>query len=418
MGPLFFLSHATNPAPGVQEKQRKFYNELVEILLEERDSLDPRKVGFFDQESIQVGEKWTEVIANAVRTCRVFLYLPSDAYWSRPWCSKEWGIFQDRIDRWMKLQTAPGAPPPLMVPIHWTAAVPKPPEVLDGHIHFTNPNFGDAYKANGLGALQKLKNFADEYETFKRNLAKLILQYHDQYPLPEGATIFDFDEAPDAFRVVDMPGTKQSAAASSKGPRFIVFIYVVGRRGDLEAYRKTLDSYGDDGWQDWKPFSPTFDKRISHSALDVVRKDGLLDYERIDFGPKLVEELRDAEKSNKIIVIVVDSWSLNLQDCSAVMSSFDSYQFRNCCVVVPWNEDEETRNQSVNLTGLLSRHLGRQRERLRRGLKSPEVLETEIAKAIGQARKEALGGVYQDVEGESYSNDYPSKPVVQGSQAR
>jgi len=419
MNPLFFLSYASNPA--LKRFQERFFANLVEALIAERDILDAQKarIGFYDRDGIQLGDSWTHELAEALRTCRVFVYIQSEAYFSRLWCGREWAVFRDRIDRWMQGSEASASRPPLMLPVLWKPATRNPPAMVAVDIQYGHREFGEAYVQHGLHTLMNLERFQDDYLEFLSRLSRRILQVADAYPLlPGNRARVDFESIPNAFEAPAPAspggpnGPATTPAREDVGPRHVVFVYVVGTRAELQNWRRMLEAYGDGGWVDWRPYFPPIDRRIAWYAQGVVRDEDL-NYERLDLDPDLVRLLRKAEADNKIIILVVDSWSLNSPVYRDLMSEFDGCQFRNCCAVVPWNEDNETRGQTDALKRQLQQIFSRQTcSRFRFGVTTPGALEAEFAAAINRARKGAFSEVFQKAEGADYPQNFTRKPVI------
>jgi FxsC-like protein len=419
MNPLFFLSYASIPA--LKGFRDRFFDNLVEALIAERNSLYTQgaRIGFYDRDGIQLGDSWTHELAEALRTCRVFVYIQSDAYFSRLWCGREWAAFRDRIDRWMQGSEAPAYRPPLMLPVLWKPANRNPPAMVSIDIQYGHREFGEAYDQNGLHTLMYIERFKDNYLEFLSRLSQRILQVADAHPLPPGDRArVDFESIPNAFE-----GPNDPVATPAVGPRHVVFVYVVGKRAELQNWRRMLEAYGDGGWDDWKPYFPPNGYRIARYAQKVVYIEDL-NYERLDLKPDLVWLLRKAEDDNKIIILVVDSWTLNGpgQHGSTyrdLMSEFDRNRFRNCCVVVPWNDkDDETRGQADALKQQVHRIFNRNCEtpsRFRFRVTTPEALEDEFAAAIKQARKRAFSEVFRKArkaKGGDDPQNFTRKPVI------
>jgi FxsC-like protein len=419
--PLFFLSYANNAV--LKPFQERFFDDLVEALILEDDTLGDEKtrIGFCDREGIQLGDSWTSGLAEALRTARVFVYIQSQAYFSRLWCGREWAVFRERIDRWMQAPGAPASRPPLMLPVLWQPVARNPPADLAKDIQHGHSKLGEAYAQHGLYPLMKLRDFREDYSKFLIQLARRILEVARNHPLPPGDWAWpDFEFIPNAFEVAAAAAGGPRPGATSPtphdgGPRHVVFVYVVGTRAEVEHgnWRTNIASYGD-GWVDWKPYFPPIERYVGWYAQGVVRDEDL-NYERLDCDSGLIERLREAEKKNKIIILVVDTWTLKGTTYQALMKDFDERQFRNCCVVIPWNEDDETRTRAEELGRRLQEvfRRGHQvRARFRFGVKTPQALEAEFTAAINQARKEAFSEIFQKAEGPDYPQGLTHKPVV------
>ena len=237
MDPLFFLSYANSPT--LKSFHERFFDDIVKTLIAERDSLDPEKarIGFYDRADIQLGDSWTHELAEAPRTCRVFIYIQSQAFFSRLWCGREWTVFRDRIDRWMQGSEAPESRPPLMLPVLWKPATRNPPAMVAVDIQYGHREFGDAYFQHGLHTLMNLERFRDDYWEFLSRPSRRILQVADAYPLPPGDRApVHFESIPNAFEApapaspVGLDSPAATPAREDVGPRHVVFVYVVGTR--------------------------------------------------------------------------------------------------------------------------------------------------------------------------------------------
>jgi FxsC-like protein len=145
--------------------------------------------------------------------------------------------------------------------------------------------------------------------------------------------------------VVDQPGRKMvdtSGISETVGPRYVQFIYVAGKHSELREIRKSLDYYGHEGGIDWKPFLPNVTNKVAMLAAEVALKDDLLS-EVVPLDVGITQRLEEAERTNKIVVIIVDVWSLRLQRYHTLMRLVDERNFLNCVVLVLWNrQDNET----------------------------------------------------------------------------
>jgi FxsC-like protein len=63
----------------------------------------------------------------------------------------------------------------------------------------------------------------------------------------------------------------------------------------------------------------------------------------VPLGPDLIQRLEAAERDDKIVALLVDTWTLRLEQYHQFMREYDRRSFLNCVVAVPWNpRDEET----------------------------------------------------------------------------
>jgi FxsC-like protein len=108
------------------------------------------------------------------------------------------------------------------------------------------------------------------------------------------------------------------------------------------------------GWE-WKPFWPQVKSPISNFVARVALEEDL-DYPNAEmpFHSGLPKDIRDAETRGSLVILFVDSWTVELQDYREVLEKIDRESYKNCSIVVPWNnEDAETEQVQVRLkTGL------------------------------------------------------------------
>jgi len=87
------------------------------------------------------------------------------------------------------------------------------------------------------------------------------------------------------------------------------------------------------------PFFHSTDEDVSSFAHKAVVETGLR-YECIKLT-KNFDELRKkiqiAEKNKKIVIIIIDAWTLHVDNYNRIMAQFDCIDFYNCEPIVPWN---------------------------------------------------------------------------------
>jgi len=160
--------------------------------------------------------------------------------------------------------------------------------------------------------------------------------------LPASAVAPDIREIESAFQ---HPGTALTATLpedTPTGPKFAQFFFVAGRRDEMKALRNDLRYYGDEGGLDWQPYLPDLSDEVAIIAQDVAVREKLR-YESIPLDEHFVEAIEDAVKKNKIVAVLVDSWTVRLPAYRDLMKRLDGRDFDNCVVVIPWNmRDAET----------------------------------------------------------------------------
>src|SRR5947209_7369141 len=56
------------------------------------------QAGFFDENSIQQGDRWPTALSQALISCRVLVCIYSSAYFASEYCGKEWALFFSRLE--------------------------------------------------------------------------------------------------------------------------------------------------------------------------------------------------------------------------------------------------------------------------------------------------------------------------------
>jgi hypothetical protein len=202
---LFFYSYAREDV----DKQRKFYDDLIKEIKSATGRRDDG-IGFFDQENLKIGDDWPENLKQALRKCRVFVYLHSPTYFQSEWCGKEWFVFQNRVERYLRSKPPGTARPPLMLLVLWVPCKP-PAHILD--IQFNHRGLGDAYVKFGLRQLMIQNKSA--YKKFLPAFATRVIEAAAQSHLPEGDELPPFKEISNAF------ATSAPGVTGDRGKRFV-----------------------------------------------------------------------------------------------------------------------------------------------------------------------------------------------------
>jgi FxsC-like protein len=364
MSCIFFLSYARKNFDLYLEK---FYNDLVKSV---SDLTGEDDVGFRDVQNLEGGAEWGPGLAEALQNCRVFVPLYSSHYFKREFCGKEWQFFRNRLKAYN-----PAKPPPLMLPVRWIET--KLPPVVD-EIHI-NP-YGldpEEYKTDGVRDLIKANPKA--YDEFLSALSRNIRDLWEtpEYnipPLPSTSNLKDVDAAfarPEKPRNLSAGVTNPSDTSEPLGPSHARFVYVVGKRSDVETCwkdRKHFDSHGSSFWE-WRPFLPPEDRRITVLMQNALATQDLREltwvHNRAVTPNQLIDELKKYEKLMNIVVILVDSWTLANDQFGTVLEELDGRRFKNCTLLVPWNDtDEDIKTHETRLMELLRRVLFSQRDNL------------------------------------------------------
>jgi FxsC-like protein len=387
MSYLFFFSYARDDLIDM----KRFYEDLVEEVRSETGQ--PRNaigsIGFRDESNIEVGEPWPDELGRALNTAQVFVYLHSPSYFRREWCGKEWEHFRRRLDA---EQTTRGLPQrrPRMLPILWVPFDNPPADAAP--LQHSQKDLGEDYAREGIRFLLRLSRCQDQYREFLTRFAQRLIQVAKKDgPLADTLELPEFDKIPNAFQRPAPSAGGNTAVTADVGPRYATFVYVVARSGEIqEAGKARLDAYGGED-VDWRPFCPPTNSFVTRLAQKAVLKEDL-NYERLLLSDNLVNDLLEAERKRKIIVILVDMWTLQLARYRQLMEQYDQHRFRSCVVLVPWNShDPDIAAWAANLQRILRRTFSRQSgPTFRADIPSLERLEEEIGAALIASRKQIL----------------------------
>jgi len=142
---------------------------------------------------------------------------------------------------------------------------------------------------------------------------------------------------------------------------------------------------------DWRPYLPDISEEIWVLATGVAVGEKLFP-ESLHLGDDLIQHLEEARRVNKVVAILVDTWSLELDHYHRFMRAFDDRGFWNCAVLVPWNtKDSETVTNRARLEDRL-RFTFQNRATLKDPgyftdtISTADELKTSLANALSAAR--------------------------------
>ncbi len=262
--PRVFASYAQRDHDKVL---RKFVDELAKEL--DRQTVgDADTVVFFDRKDVHAGEKWSDVIIEALSEAGVLLCFMTPRYFTRPWCGRELQTFLERTN------TLPGnAKPRFIFPVWWLRpAVPRPiPKRLAEYL-YTDGEFPAEYETIGLRDLA-LEGKRAKFEKIARRLAVLMTQVLANPPqLPPAAIVNDVVEIMNAF--------------DEQQPNDIRVVSL---------------TQGGDAWR------PTAGEPTIAEALDATSESRTVFIRKADTGAGLETSLRDAQAGQQIILLIVDA---------------------------------------------------------------------------------------------------------------
>jgi len=274
----------------------------------------------------------------------------SRGYFNSEWGGIEFQVFRSRVEEYIKDSPGEIGPPPLIIPVLWrpprllSGSMPKP--LADLNIQYTHADLGEAYAREGLRTLVKQsRTYHDEYDRFLQRIAEKIVAEGEQnrlVPLEDLPPLKNIESAfmrPSA--ALAAPNTAGATVTDDNvGPATALFVYVAGRSIELEAVRPEARSYGTIGGRDWGPWDPPNPRAIGIIAQEIASAEDIF-YEYLPVDDQLVDQLREAEDNNTMVLMVVDPWSIQVPIYRDKMLEDDRNLFANCAVMVVCYEDEQ-----------------------------------------------------------------------------
>ena len=392
MSSLFFFSYASNSdSPYL----RQFFEELCKEVKERiRWNGD---VGFLDQRNVPLGAPWDNNLREALQTSKVLVCVYAPPYFQSEYCGREWQVFQLRMEQYTKDAKAAGhenpTPPSVIKPVIWLPTkeqqLPEPVRSLQYKVD------GEDALHNKLGlqlmTRQRTGKFESEYIAFLGSFAQQIVDAAEiELPPADLSQYENFESVPNAFDRPRKVAVQEAVPPNvdpqrpelvvtkprSLGPNFVQFVFVAGSPAEFmkeelmdEAekpyVRSQIESYLENGGRDWKPFYPMMSTRIRPVVAGLASGSGLeLDVDELECDERLADNVRDANDSRSLVIILADSWTLGLQKYRSILENFDRNLYKNCSVLIPWNENDPeftplTAEERARLEGNLRRNVSR-----------------------------------------------------------
>ncbi|MGH8771181.1 MAG: FxsC protein [Pyrinomonadaceae bacterium] len=372
-------------------------------------------VGFFDRKGIEVGDSWPQKLGQGLQDCRVFIPVYTANYFASEFCGKEFAVFRRRMQA-----LAPEKIPPLILPVPWIpeAELPPRPEAI-AELQYSQGERGELLKQVGLRQLMRQNRHKDAREDIIDYLAGRIAELGNKHLPPPLEPMPAIKEIQSAWKTeVSVAAQARPPTAPNTGPRWVQFIFVAGKRSELRALRQSVDFYGDEGGIDWHPYLPDMPDEVGLMAQTIAAEEKLR-FEAVSLDQDIIKRLDAAEQENKIVAIVVDTWTLRLERYRTFMRQYDSRHFLNCVVLVPWNsKDPETTSGKVALEQAVA-DLFRRKIMMRdpnhfiTGIDSPEEFKKQMKTALNAAKNHIINSTTATVFRKAASDQAVPFPTVQ-----
>lgn len=338
----FFFSYAHADDT---EFLRRFYRNLNEEV-RQLVGVRPEQISFFDRNSISHGKTWDETLETGLKTCRVFIPLYSSAYFESDYCGKEFAAFRERLHTHLTNQGNPVSDS-LILPVLWNPeknVLERLPKSID-KIQYTDDNVNNGYpseyKTEGVSQLVRLgiipsSKYYDQYWDFIRKFANNVKLAANALQLAPANSLTPLANVKSVFTGPTV------TSGSTEGPRYVQFIFIAGSQPELKAaQRQDLEFYGQKGGSDWQPYLDAFPGTAAALANEVISQlpDGS-QYEEVATTADLLKQVQLAASQDKVIVVMVDTWTLRLKKYHELIAPLDTLDSINCVTLIAWNDND------------------------------------------------------------------------------
>lgn len=326
---------------------QQFFDDLAAEVTQRVDPTKGIKIYFYDEEDVELGRDWKAAIADALQTSRVMVPIYSPPYFTSEYCGKEWQFFQMRREEYLRQKRGPELPP-VIKPVLWLplppdlrAAIDESPPISD--TQYTIGRKEDIFNQKGLRyVLKKKERFKDEYTDYVEKLADEIVEAAKAYDLPALARtppLADVIPPPPFPNCVNIEGEPQTPTFEL--PQHVRFVFIAADPDKFGGLRSP-DPYRRKGGREWKPYYPEPANDIYPLVQHIVSGGDLgFSSDELPFDTNLMIEVEKARDEGKIVILLVDSWTVNWDDATRrLLQAFDQRNYLNCSVLLPWNEKD------------------------------------------------------------------------------
>jgi FxsC-like protein len=382
---LFFFSYAR---ADLSPFLKRFYSDLKEAV-RSKSGEAPDRIAFRDAISIEPGKPWSDVITNALRVCKVFVYLHTPTYFTRDGCGKEFRVIKNRVAVLSEHVTELGQASCIQ-PVYWDGEkqlINVPTEVA--RIQLCHEDYGEDYSRRGMLQICRASPGTQAYWNVVNAIAQRIQTAAQNAPLPELRDSLIWENISSLFPLAAPANASEPIAPNNpiRPPRYARFVWIVGRRDEIAQTRcvECLECYDSDGIaEEWRPFLPDSSDPARLIATDAARE-AQLGY-RCELTPQnqkeLVNLIEQAGDTYTPVVVVTDLWSLRLARYRAVVSVFERGTLDNCAVIFPWNlKDHDTNTNNIELKRMLAEIFPVQFHKPKTSLLFEEIFDVSTFKA-------------------------------------
>jgi FxsC-like protein len=323
----------------------QFFRDLMEALGPDYPN---RELRYFDEGSSTEVRAWNPWALRAMREAQVMLCLYTKDFFLQAYCGQVWRAFREGSAHEQRAQGAAAAP--LILPILWAA----PEEYLTNlprvarELAFPHETLGAEYRKHGLFYLMRRGNRKDAesvrpYEEFLANCAghlRDLLRGATSQTLRDTTSL---DQIPSDFAGL----ARDPESAPQLGVDSPKFIYLSARKHEIEPVRNP-EPYGASR-DSWAPYHPSRKDQIERVSKEAAWEQSLAPQELL-LDDAFVPNLQKAHQEGSFILIIVDPWTMWLEEYRLYASKYDAVNLPGSTLLICLNpEDRETQTTQGTL---------------------------------------------------------------------
>jgi hypothetical protein len=275
--------------------------------------------GFVDRQEIKAGHEWPDELAEALRTTPTMVCMFSPSYFLSDYCGREMQILLERRRKYILSHS--GKKPSNIIAVLWHSSYRRIPKTLP-EVQYQAPKLDEtkfgAWNLGDLGRMAELTAFADEIAIRVRDAA-------DETPLPELPQKPKLNAVRSAFLPPPLPLPEFDSKDAPMGPNAVTFVYASSTK-----------------WNAW-PWAPPQERAVLHLA-SAVAKGREMEPTQLAFSiddENLLERLAALNKTNNVVVVLVDGTSVTSEAFRTRLRDFDLPDYKRFAVVVLWNDNRK-----------------------------------------------------------------------------
>jgi FxsC-like protein len=296
--------------------------------------IDKDSAGYIFLQERSVGTGWPESAGDALTQCKVFVPVYTSRFMGSNTCGREYYAFRQRLIHASR-------PWERVVPIWWNPPRDSIPSAIEDVVDPRRLLRLDSQEF-GLKVIFRERNQTDSpYQRLLARLVRMIVTRGEQEPLlPPGSR----PDLVNGTNIFDLTPTGTTPGYRPSGSKIVTFLTVSGTREEMDAIpnRTCKDYYGANREQ-WNPFQPSNVRPLAIEASEVAGQtpDHIFGNTCTIFPADLNSFIKSKEDEREMVILLVDSWATHIAELAYLLADYDSHQYFNSALIVPFPEDDQ-----------------------------------------------------------------------------